>query len=328
MYDREALNRKRRAELGIWSGIPMPWKDDEELDREALTQTVNRCVETGSHGIYVAGTTGEFHAMVETQYRAVVETFAEAMGDHPGTGLQIGCGGFSLRQVCDRVRVAMAQGCTDVQLPLPGWLPLQDDEALSFFKAVIDRFPAIRVYVYDNPHSGRPIGADLWPKLLGQVPAIVGAKLTRADASLVRDLLSIRPDFNILGGETNIISLWPHGVRSLAAWISYAFPKLIREIWDALDRDDREGIALGARKLDIIHSEIKGPLGALGYRDGMMDRLVGVASGFLDPVYCRVLRPWRSVDPAHVSVVREKIVSRLGEDYLCQPSEKQNLSPH
>ena len=301
---------------GIWSGVPMPWKDSEQLDREALVRTLRRCVETGSHGIYVAGTTGEFHSMVTAQFRDVVETFADEMRNHPNVGTQVGCGSFSLGQICERIKIAVDVGCCDIQLPLPGWMPLKDAEVLDFFRAVADRFPDLRIYVYDNAACGRVIGEVLWPRLVEQIPCIAGAKLTSPSPDLVRTILDLRPEFNILGGEPNIVDLWPYGVRSIAAWISYAFPKIIADLWWAFEQDDAAAIAMAADRLDIIHKQIKDPMRSLDYREGIMDRLMGVATGFLDPVYCRVLQPWRSVAPEDVVTVRAAIERHLGAEYL------------
>jgi len=301
---------------GVWSGLPMPWNDNEDLDRSALVQTLDRCVRTGSHGIYTGGTTGEFHAMGERQFRTVVETFMNKMRDHEEVGIQVGCGGFSLRQVCERIQVAVANGCSVIQLSLPGWEPLRDDEVMGFFEAVVQRFPEITIVVYDNPRSGRTIGPDLWPRLLDAFPVIVGAKIAGLDEQLVRLLRSVRPEFNIFAGESNIVALWPHGARSLAAWISYAFPGIIFDLWQALENGDAAGISAGARKLEIISKHIKKPMRSMGYRSGLMDRLTGLASGFLEPVYARVLAPWRSIDPADVKITRERITQHLGRDCL------------
>ena len=69
----------------------------------------------------------------------------------------------------------------------------------------------------------------MWPQLLERFPSIAGAKLTDPTPDLVRTIIHARPEFNILGSETSIIELWPHGARSVAAWISYAFPALRSE---------------------------------------------------------------------------------------------------
>lgn len=294
----------------------MPWTPDDRLDRGALRRTVARCAETGSHGIYVAGTTGEFHAMSETQFADVVETYAAAMRDHPQLGVQVGCGGFSLRQVLDRVSIVDASGLSNIQLPLPGWEPLNDAEVLAFFSAIVDRFPDVDICVYDNPASGRVIGAELWQQLVTAVPAVSGAKFIGLNPDLAQSIRGANPTFNFLGTEENIVDLWPHGVRSIAAWISYAFPAVLNELWQALGNGDASTFAVVAQKMDIISERLKEPMRPMGYRGGLIDRLMGLGSGFLEPVYGRVLPPWQSIDPQHVKRVRDNIAAHLGGDYL------------
>ena len=300
---------------GIWSGIPMPWNDREELDAGVLRRNLKRCVETGSHGIYVCGTTGEFHAVSQKQFENIAEVFMDTMGNYPNIGVQVGCGGFSLRQVCERITVAISNGCGLIQLPLTGWQPLTDDEVLSFYRTVSDRFPDVGIFVYDNPQCGRTIGSHLWPDLLEMVPSIVGAKIVGITPELAHMIFGIREDFVILSGENNLVPLWKDGVRSLAAWISYAFPKIINDLWESLENGDAEGINDGIEKLMVI-TTIKDSIRQEGYRSGIMDRLMGLATGFLEPVYCRVLAPWRSVEPQHVEMIRMKIVDMLGSEYL------------
>lgn len=294
----------------------MPWGDRDELDRTALARTLDRCVETGSGGIYIGGTTGEFHSMTEEQFRDVVETFMRVMSRYPDFPVQIGCGGFSLSRVKDRIRVAVWNGCSVVQIPLPGWLPLTDNEVIAFFGALTEEFPEIQVCVYDTAGAGRMIGADLWVRLLGLFPHITGAKITTLDTELVRRILEVRPGFVVLGGEDNLVALWPAGVKSLAAWISYAFPKIITDLFRALECGETKAIAAGSRKMEITQNDVKAPARLLGYRGGILDRLMGLATGFLEPVYQRVLDPWMSVDPTDVEATRSRIVQLLGEEYL------------
>ena len=84
----------------------------------------------------------------------------------------------------------------------------------------------------------------------------------------------------------------------------------------ALRRTVDRCIRTGAARMTVIDTDIKGPLRELGYRKGSMDRLMGMATGFLEPVYQRLLLPWRSVRPEHVALAREKVVQHLGEGHL------------
>jgi len=312
------MNTVRQSGLaqGIWSAIPIPWQKDEQLDKAALRRTVDRCIRTGSDGIYVGGTTGEFHAMTNRQLRDVSDTFMDAVRGHPGTGSQVGCGAGSLAQVCERIEIAMAAGCRTIQLPLPAWVTLTDDEVLTFYQAVAERFPDVQICVYDTVKSGREIGAGLWPRLLKSVPAIAGGKITGVDPSLAKVIRQAHPGFVILAAEETWAPMWKHGVHAIASWISFSLPRIVNDLYRALREDDRQGIRDAVALMNTVNTDIKTPLRELGYRRGSMDRLMGMATGFLEPVYERLLLPWRSVRREHVALARETICRRLGKEYL------------
>ena len=69
------------------------------------------------------------------------------------------------------------------------------------------------------------------------------------------------------------------------------------------------------KKVNILR-ELKGEIRHKGYRAGIVDRLMGLASGFLEPEFARVLAPWRSVAPDDIAWMRDQIVKRLGKSYL------------
>lgn len=302
-------------EEGIWSGIPMPWDDDERLNKSALQQLVRRCAQNESDGIYVAGTTGEFHAMSMQQFADVVETFMEEISRHPVCGHQVGCGAFSQALALEKINIAKRNGCSVIQMNLPGWLPLNDDEVIAFYATIAERNPELAICVYDNKASGRVIGEDLWPRLLKAVPAIKGAKFTYEGQSLLPRIREVDPGFKYFATEGTFRPMSRLGISGVTAWISYCVPAIIRDQWNAVRNQDWEAFAAAEKRLDILH-DIKAEVRPKGYRAGIIDRLMGLASGFLTPEFHHVLRPWRSVDPADVAHVRSRMGAELGEDCL------------
>lgn len=296
----------------------MPWDADENLDKGALERLVERCAENRSDGIYIAGTAGEFHAMDLDQFRDAVDTFMGEVRRHPGLGHQVGCGAFSQRQVFKRIEIALANGVEAVQINLPGWVPLTDDEILVFYGSINERFPDLAIIVYDNRACGRNIGVELWPRLVERVPAIVGGKMPYDTPEIVTAIRAVRPEFMFFAVETTLAAMAPHGIDGVTAWISYSFPGIIGDLWSAAEAgnwDEFKERLKTTRILDEIKTEIR----PKGYRAGRMDRLMGLASGFLEPVFSRVLSPWEDVDQEDVIWVRAQIVERLGEEFLFTP---------
>ena len=303
---------------GIWSGIPMPWNRDENLDRGALQRLVARCAANRSNGIYIAGTAGEFHAMDLDQFRDAVETFMGEVRNNPGLGHQVGCGAFSQRQVFERIEIALTNGVEAVQINLPGWVPLTDDEILAFYGAVNERFPDLAIVIYDSRACGRNIGPELWPRLVARVPTIVGGKMPYDTPDILTAIRAVSPEFKFFAVEPTLEAMAHHGIDGVTAWISYSFPEIGGDLWDAVEAQNWGVFKERLETTRILH-EIKTEIRPKGYRAGRMDRLMGLASGFLEPVFARVLSPWQNVDQDDVDWVRAQIVERLGVGFLFTP---------
>ena len=48
---------------GIWAGLPLAWDQQDELDHQRYASDIERCLDLGGHGVYAAGSTGEFYAL-------------------------------------------------------------------------------------------------------------------------------------------------------------------------------------------------------------------------------------------------------------------------
>ena len=64
--------------FGITPPILTPFTPDEKVDRASLTRLVNYMIDNGIHGIWAAGTTGEFATMRDKERVIALETIMEA----------------------------------------------------------------------------------------------------------------------------------------------------------------------------------------------------------------------------------------------------------
>ena len=75
---------------GIWAGITMSWDEDDRFDEESYRVNTEAMCRAGAHGIYTTGSTGEFYAVSDDEFRRMVDMQAEICGAHK-MPLQIGC---------------------------------------------------------------------------------------------------------------------------------------------------------------------------------------------------------------------------------------------
>ena len=75
---------------GIWAGVTMPWDENDQFDEEIYATNIRRTIDTNVHGIYTTGSTGEFYAVDDDEFRRMGDIQAELCG-MAGMPLQIGC---------------------------------------------------------------------------------------------------------------------------------------------------------------------------------------------------------------------------------------------
>src|SRR5437868_4595374 len=112
---------------GVWAALIVPWTDRDELDTKRYVKEVRSYGPTGVHGIYTGGTTGEWYAQDDDTFERIAKITCEE-GHDVGLPVQIGCTAMSTRTVRKRIRAAKRAGADGIQIALPFWLELKDDE--------------------------------------------------------------------------------------------------------------------------------------------------------------------------------------------------------
>jgi dihydrodipicolinate synthase/N-acetylneuraminate lyase len=75
-----------------------------------------------------------------------------------------------------RVSYAVDAGISAVQLALPPWLPLRDDEVVRSFATVASAVPEPRFIHYNTRFSKTFVEGHLYQRIAAEVPAVVGTK--------------------------------------------------------------------------------------------------------------------------------------------------------
>ena len=76
--------------VGPWAGLPVAWSEEDAFDEDTFRRDVMRCCEAGIPGVYSGGTSGEFYAMEQEEFRQVTRTMVETC---PATAspARVGC---------------------------------------------------------------------------------------------------------------------------------------------------------------------------------------------------------------------------------------------
>ena len=127
-----------RATLkGVWCALIVPWTARDEVDGRRMIKEVRGYGGTGVNGVYTGGTTGEFYAQDDATFEKITQIVCDE-AHAISLPVQIGVSALSTRTVRRRIRVALRAKADALQIALPFWLELKDDEVKRFVSEVVD----------------------------------------------------------------------------------------------------------------------------------------------------------------------------------------------
>jgi dihydrodipicolinate synthase/N-acetylneuraminate lyase len=296
------MELSRTTLRGVWPALLLPWTDNDELDEARFRAEVRAYAGTGVHGVYTGGTTGEFYAQDDATFQKITAIACEE-AHAIGLPVQIGCTALATRTVCGRVKFAVAAGADGIQIALPFWLEMKDDEVATFFDRVVDVAGDTSLIFYHTSRAKRTLGPRFLADLAVRHPTLIGMKDTVSPISFVRELLDLVPDFAILGGEHHLLERIAAGGRGTFSSVALLNARYVAEFYAAII----EGrIVEAERRQNLIQRYFNEAVIPLvrdeGLWDSAADRVQRVAGGFDIGLRCQ--GPYRSASDAHVERLR------------------------
>lgn len=293
------LNRKTLK--GVWAALIVPWTDRDELDARRLAQEVRGYAGTGVSGVYTGGTTGEFYAQDDATYEKITRIVCRE-AHAIGLPVQIGASALSTRTTILRIRTAKRAGADALQIALPFWLEMKDDEVERFVAEIIAEAGKTPVILYLTGRSKRKIGPELLGKLAKKHPTFLGTKDTGLDLAGVKATLKLAPDLAIFGGEDFFERIPAGGRGGYCSITGFNAPKVVElyNLCAAGRLAEAKPLADAMRR--YLYEALVNPLvKEAGLWDSAVDRIQRVAGGGVVGVRCQ--SPYRSGTEKHVKAV-------------------------
>jgi len=196
-----------------------PFKQDRNVDIEALERIVNHVIDNGADFLVALGTTSEAPTLTADEKNLVINTILKT--NNHRLPVLLGMGGNNTQAVIEAVK---AQDFTDIQGILsvvPYYNKPNQRGMKAHFEAIADACP-VPVVVYNVP--GR-VGVNLQAATcveLAQHPNIIAIKEASGNLQQIMEILRDKPaDFDVLSGDDGItqplMALGATGVISVAA---------------------------------------------------------------------------------------------------------------
>jgi dihydrodipicolinate synthase/N-acetylneuraminate lyase len=293
---------------GVWAALPVPWAVDGLIDAGLVAELVRRYQAAGVDGAYTTGTDGEMHVLEWEDFCRLVDAFAESV-QTVGLPAQVGCSWSHTDGVLKRMRYARDRGIGCVQVALPSWVPLGDDEVRRFFAALQAGCPDVRLVHYNIARSGRFLGGKDYRAILEVAANLVGTKHTGGDVASLIEIAQATPELRHFVVDQQIVPGALFGAKGFYSFLVNLSPRFTVALW----HDCRNGDWIeAARKRVVAEAFFRDWLG----QDGLPTASpaltkIATRAGIFPEMPPAVRAPYRAGTEEQVSALR----ALLGERY-------------
>jgi 4-hydroxy-tetrahydrodipicolinate synthase len=242
---------------GIVVALLTPFTERGSIDAEALAGHLEALVEEGVDAVMPAGTTGEGPLLDEDEVVDLVRlTVAAARGRIP---VMAHVGRMSTRGTVRLADRALAAGASAVSAVVPAYYPLEEEQVIRHYRALLQASPASGAYAYTIPAR---TGNDLSPEAARTLAAEGLAGVKDSTKSLDRHLSYLRvardhPGFEVLmGSDGMVLPALDAGASGCVSAVANARPDLLVRLRHAFVEGDRAAMEEAQGHLSRVREEL------------------------------------------------------------------------
>ncbi len=226
---------------GIIPAMITPMTSAEEIDENGLKRLIDFLIEAGVHGVFAAGTAGEFWAMSMEEKTRVYNWTVQFTNKR--VPVYLGTCANSTREAVVLAELAQKAGADCLSILTPSFITPTQNELFDHFGAIAKSVD-LPILLYDLPsRTGNALSVDTVVRLAESFDNIVGIKDSSGDFSQSLEYLRRTPDgFRvIMGRDTLICAGFEQGAAAAIAASANVAPKLSVGIYNCYLKGDRVG---------------------------------------------------------------------------------------
>jgi 4-hydroxy-tetrahydrodipicolinate synthase len=216
---------------GILTAMVTPFHEDGGVDEAGTRRLARHLVEHGSHGLVIAGTTGEAPTLSDDEKLAVFRAVRDELGDE--ATLILGTGSNDTLHTVELTKLAAEAGADAAIVVTPYYNKPNELGLMAHYEAVSQ--VGLPIVLYNIPSR---VVINIKPDLLaeiGKLPNVVGVKQANNDE------LGPIAGLDVFAGNDEIfIRTLEFGGAGGVLVASHIVGPRMREIWDAAQDGDIE----------------------------------------------------------------------------------------
>ena len=214
---------------GSITALATPFAADGSIDYSALDELVSRQLAAGTHGLVVAGSTGEAAMLTDDEYSALVARVATRVAGR--CPVLAGCGQSGTARTIEQTRRALRAGADVALVVVPPYVRPTQAGLIAHYSAVAAQ-GGLPLVLYNVPSRS---ACDLLPVTVAELaplPGVIGIKEALPDARRIGQLAALSgPGFALLGGDDpTVTAAIRGGATGLVSVASNVAPASMRRL--------------------------------------------------------------------------------------------------
>lgn len=235
---------------GIIPPLITPLTEDGNINEPVLRKLVNHLIDNGVHGLFPLGTSGEFYAFSDEEYKRILQiTVEETRHRIP---VYAGANNITTRGVIHLTHLAQESGADAVSILTPMFVSQTQEELYQYYKTIAANTD-LPIILYNNKPKTNVTIDPATVVRLAEIDNIVGVKDSTGDMTNTAEYIRLtrdNPDFHVLmGRDTLIYAALCYGATGAIATCSNVAPRLTADIYDKFVSGDFSGALEAQYKL-------------------------------------------------------------------------------
>jgi 4-hydroxy-tetrahydrodipicolinate synthase len=217
---------------GVLTAMATPFDTDGRVDHDAARRLAAHLLEHGSHGLVIAGSTGECPTLTDEEEIELLRVIRAEVGDE--VLLVCGTGTNDTRHSCELTKMAAEAGADAALVVCPYYNKPNRAGIKAHFETVAAAVPELPIVMYNIP-SRVVINADV--ALLAEIGAAVDNIVAVKQAN-DEELGPIEGLIVLAGNDNTFLRVLEFGGGGGITVASHIVGDRMREMWDAAQSGD------------------------------------------------------------------------------------------
>lgn len=296
---------------GNWASLLSAWKSDDSLDLDRVGAEIDTLIGFGVDGIYSNGTAGEFHTQTEAEFDLISQCLADKC-NAAGMRFQIGVSHMSAQISLDRLRRSVPLAPSAVQIILPDWFPVVEEEAVAFLERMAEAAESIGLILYNPPHAKRVWSPEQIARLARRVPSLIGLKTAGGDDAWYAAMREHLADLSVFVPGHLLASGVQRGARGAYSNVACLHPLAAQRWTDQMQTDMPAALETEKRLRQFMDGFIAPFITEQKYCNAACDRFMALLGGWAD-VGANMRWPYRSIPESELERVRQSALNLIPE---------------